>query len=289
MQLSIALGRRGFFCMIIVAILAFGIHYYNACYDAAVHLYSISKPVRLYESYTYAPNIEHPSGDLLCYPQDPKIRTRLAPKRPHLCYRTQLPAPYLALACDFEAHDYCMGSTCNFWFEHVMQAAANNPESANTAAAKDPELSLKVINSMLISVEARFVTSLNHLSYVANANSSINRNWEKGTIEAALQTCQVLLWHCDESRARNLRSKEATWSTTYDLLSKMEKRLKQYSIEMRCWVKSVPLSASHHCRELKVVLDIFRMLLSEFQRRSKSGTATCPDKKRELQLDTYKG
>jgi len=215
------------------------------------------------------------------------MRTRLAPKRPRHCYRTKLPAPYLELACDFEAHEYCIASTCTFWFEHVMQAVANNPEPANTAI-EDPELSLKIVNAMLTSVELRFVTSLGQLSYAASANGSINRRCEKDTLEVVLQACNVLLWHCDESRARTVRAHEATWNTTYYLLSKMDRRLRQYSMEMRCWVKGGAPSLSHHCDEVEVVLEIFGMLLPEFQRRSESGTATCTGKKRALQLEAYK-
>jgi hypothetical protein len=185
------------------------------------------------------------------------------------------------MACDFEAHGYCSGHMCRFWIQS-LETFVNEQPILTQATAEDQELSLKIINLMLGVVEAEFSANLHILGALAAQKGLVDHQREKHTLEIALQTSAVLIWHCDETRTRALQPKHATWATTLNLVVKMDTRLLQYGAEVDCWSERDNIPASTHCDEIGRTLKILHMLILEFRRRSRWGISQCPALKKEL-------
>jgi hypothetical protein len=197
-----------------------------------------------------------------------------APKSARYCYKTKLPEPYLELACDFEANDYCSAATCSFWFEHIKNYVSKNKLPFGRATA-DPELSLKIVNKMLVSVRSNFNAGLDRLGKTMSQTGNVDPRQEKLALEIAFQASVVLFWYCDKSRTQIIEEREVSWIATYNLATAIVTRLRQHTIEMRCLSKVVVSQFSTHCTQINDLLRIFQMLLLELQRRSQVGVSQC--------------
>ncbi|CAO2652452.1 Nn.00g007350.m01.CDS01 [Neocucurbitaria sp. VM-36] len=224
------------------------------------------------------------TDNLFCFPEDPAARTLRAPKIPKLCYDTNLPQPFLDLACDFEAHEYCHGVGCDFWFEAVMQFSQTQAIASPNAPANpsvDPEVTIRMVNHSLDKAHTKFLASLDLLHGSTARTGKLDHYGEKEVLAIAFHVIIVLMWHCDESRTRPMKSKYQ-WSKTYDYLIEMEKKLREHGAGVQCWPPSLFPPLSPHCYEIEEILANFKMLLPEFRRRLVWRVSQCPGAKGEL-------
>ncbi|KAH3938794.1 hypothetical protein HBH98_172420 [Parastagonospora nodorum] len=268
---------RGIICWIMGLILVGA-----ACYQFEImelcrnsyHTSALGKQAFLPTIFTNATDGLLDFDDLLCSPRDPAQRDMQVSQAPRYCLQTVLPQAYSRLACDFEAHSYCSQYTCCFWIESIELFVKAQTRSTE-AAAKDPELSLKIVNQMLYLVEFEFSIMLGESKDSITHTGYPDYKQERYALVKAVQASAVLTWHCDETRTRALQPREASWGTTLGLIKKMERRLRDYGAQVRCWGKRVNLPTSLHCDEISSTLDTLHMLIREFQRRVSSGSSQC--------------
>lgn len=212
-------------------------------------------------------------------PAIPHLRAALAPSQPDRCLKTELSAPFLELACDFEVNGYCSGPTCDYWFGAVRRFQNKRHMSIEEAAA-DPELSVKVVNTLLDNARAKFILGLDLINLSAMQAGKLDTDHEHHVLGIGLQVSIVLMWHCDETRTRAMRSKE--WSKMYRDVVAMKEKLHKFGTQMLCWSSSEYPPRSERCNVMDMTMEVFSMLIAELKRRMRYGTSQCIAAKDEL-------